>query len=474
MTCSKTGLYFFNTLSREKERFTPLTNGKVHMYTCGPTVYDYAHIGNFRAFIFEDLLKRWLEYQGYEVFHVMNITDVDDKTIKRSQEQKVSLKKFTNFYTEAFFKDIKTLNIKPANCYPKATEHIPEMVNLIKNLLVKGYAYKSKEKSVYYSIKKFEKYGKLSNLKINKLKMGSRVKLDEYEKDQAQDFVLWKAWVPDDGEVYWETELGKGRPGWHVECSAMSMKYLGNTFDIHCGGVDNVFPHHENEIAQSEASTGRRFVSYWLHNEHLLVEGRKMSKKHGNYYTLRDLIQKNIDPIAIRFLLLSTHYRAQFNFTFEGLESAKGAIERLRNFLRRIQEADGQSSGEKVEELINIVETKFCDALNNDLNVSVMLAVLFDFVREINNFLDKNKINKKTAKKIIEIMKRFDSVLGVIGKVDPKVFLSNKAEILIKQREEARKNKNWNKSDEIRQKLKRMGILVEDTPNGVKWHLKET
>ena len=251
----------------------------------------------------------------------------------------------------------------------------------------------------------------------------------------------------------------------------MSMKYLGKTFDIHCGGVVNMFPHHENEIAQSEAATGKKFVSYWLHNEHLLVEGRKMSKKYGNYYTLRDLIQKDIDPIAIRFLLLSTHYRAQFNFTFEGLESAKGAVERLKNFLRRLQETDGQSFDEKVEEIIKITEKKFCNALDDDLNVSVMLAVLFDFVREINNLLDKKMVNKEEAKKIIEVMNRFDSVIGVIGKVD-QVSLPKKAEILIKQREEARKNKNWNKSDEIRNQLKNMGILIEDTPQGVKWYLK--
>ena len=473
MKCSEISLQFFNTLTRKKERFTPLNNKKVHMYTCGPTVYDYAHIGNFRAFIFEDFLKRWLEYHGYEVLHIMNITDIDDKTIKRSQEKKMSLKKFTNFYSNAFFEDIKTLNIKPANCYPKATEHISEMVDLINKLLIKGYAYKSKEKSIYYSIKKFRNYGKLSNLKIKNLKIGSRGKRDEYGKDQVQDFVLWKAWVPEDGEAYWETELGKGRPGWHIECSAMSMKYLGDTFDIHCGGVDNIFPHHENEIAQSEAASNKTFVKYWLHNEHLLVEGRKMSKKHGNYYTLRDLIQKKIDPSAIRFLLLSTHYRAQFNFTFEGLESAKRAVERLRNFFRRLQKTDGQSYDKKVKELIKVVEFNFCKALDDDLNVNVMLAGLFDFVREINNLLDKNKVSKQEAKKITEVMQRFDDVLGVIGKIDSDFSLSKEAELLIKEREKARKNKNWKKSDEIRNRLKSMGILVEDTSHGVKWYLKK-
>ena len=469
----KNQLVFFNTLTRKKEKFNPINPGKIRMYTCGPTVYDYAHIGNFRAFIFEDLVKRWLEYLGFEVFHVMNITDVDDKTIKRSKEQKISFNKFTNFYTKAFFEDLENLNIKLANCYPRATEHIPEMVDLIESLLSKGFAYKSKEKSVYFSIRKFDKYGKLSKIKIDKLKLGKRIKADEYEKDQVQDFVLWKAWVPKDGEVFWETKLGKGRPGWHIECSAMSMKYLGKTFDIHCGGVDNIFPHHENEIAQSEAATGQKFVNYWLHNEHLLVEGCKMSKKIGNYYTLRDLIKKDIDPKAIRLLLLSTHYRAQLNFTFEGLESASRAIERLRNFIRRLQETDGQSCNKYIEKKIEIVKKDFCDALNDDLNVSVMLAVLFDFIREINNLLDENLIHREDAEKIIDVMKGFDSILGVIGDLD-KCSLPKEAEILIKEREEARKNKNWSKSDKIRKKLKNMGIIVEDTPHGVRWYLKKS
>ncbi|KON33444.1 MAG: cysteinyl-tRNA synthetase [miscellaneous Crenarchaeota group-6 archaeon AD8-1] len=469
----KNQLVFFNTLTRKKEKFNPINPGKIRMYTCGPTVYDYAHIGNFRAFIFEDLVKRWLEYLGFEVFHVMNITDVDDKTIKRSKKQKISFKKFTNFYTKAFFEDLESLNIKLANCYPRATEHIPEMVDLIESLLSKGFAYKSKEKSFYFSIRKFDKYGKLSKIKIDKLKLGKRIKADEYEKDQVQDFVLWKAWVAKDGEVFWETKLGKGRPGWHIECSAMSMKYLGKTFDIHCGGVDNIFPHHENEIAQSEAATGQKFVNYWLHNEHLLVEGCKMSKKMGNYYTLRDLIKKDIDPKAIRLLLLSTHYRAQLNFTFEGLESASRAIERLRNFLRRLQETDGQSCNKEIEKKIEIVKKDFCDALNDDLNVSVMLAVLFDFIREINNLLDENLIRREDAEKIIDVMKGFDSVLGIIGDLD-KCSLPKEAEILIKEREEARKNKNWSKSDKIRKKLKNMGIILEDTPHGIRWYLKKS
>jgi len=473
MKCSESNLYLFNTLIRKKEKFNPIDIGRVRMYTCGPTVYDYAHIGNFRAFIFEDLLKRWLEYLGFKVTHVMNITDIDDKTIKRSKEKKISLQQFTEFYLKAFFEDIKTLNIKPADHYPKATEHISEMVSLIKKLICDGFAYQSEEKSVYFAIKKFKKYGKLSNLQINNLKVGNRVKSDEYEKEQAQDFVLWKTWIPEDGEVYWETEVGKGRPGWHIECSAMAMKYLGETFDIHCGGVDNIFPHHENEIAQSEAVTGKTFVNYWLHNEHLLVEGRKMSKKSGNFYTLRDLLKQNIDPIAIRFLLLSTHYRAQFNFTFEALEGSRRAVERLRNFIRRLYDANGQNSEGKVEDATNNIKTKFCSTLDDDLNVSGMLAVLFDFVREINNLLDMKMVCNEEAKKIILIMKEFDSVLGVIGKVDVDTSLPMDILVLIKQRDEARKLKNWKRSDEIRDQLKKIGIIIEDTSQGTKWHSKK-
>ena len=291
-------ILLFNTLTRRKEPFTPLEIGKVKMYTCGPTVYDYAHIGNFRAFLFEDLLKRWLLLQGFKVTHVMNLTDVDDKTIRGSQKQGLPLRQFTDFYIKAFFEDIKTLNILAADVYPRATDRIPEMVALIKTLMDKGYAYRGEDGSIYYCISKFPDYGKLSKLKTAELKAGARVSQDEYAKEEAQDFALWKAWTPEDGDVFWETELGKGRPGWHIECSAMSMKYLGETFDIHCGGVDNIFPHHENEIAQSEAASGKKFVNYWLHNEHLQVEGKKMSKSLGNYYTLRDLLAKQCDPVG--------------------------------------------------------------------------------------------------------------------------------------------------------------------------------
>ncbi len=461
---------FFNTLTRKKEVFKPLEAGKVKMYTCGPTVYDYAHIGNFRAFLFEDLLKRWLVHRGFNVTHVMNLTDIDDKTIKGSQKQQVPLKQYTDFYVKAFFEDIKALNIEPADVYPRATEHIPEMVALIKTLMSKGYAYRGEDGSIYYAIGKFPDYGKLSKIKPADLKAGARVSQDEYAKEEAQDFALWKAWTPEDGDVFWETELGKGRPGWHIECSAMSMKYLGETFDIHCGGVDNMFPHHENEIAQSEAATGKKFVNYWLHNEHLLVEGKKMSKRFGNFYTLRDLLAKGYDPIAIRYLLMSTHYRQQFNFTFEGLESAKGAIDRLKNFVRRLHETEGKDSKGKVAGLTEKLEACFGGSMDDDLDIGMALASLFDFVREINNLLDDNMVSKQEAADVGGLMMRIDEVLGVIGKVEVEEALPADIDALVQKREEARKAKNWKEADAIRSQLKSMGIVLEDTAQGVRWH----
>jgi cysteinyl-tRNA synthetase len=435
-------------------------------------VYDYAHIGNFRAFLFEDLLKRWLEYRGYKVTHAMNITDVDDKTIKGSQKQQIPLAQYIEHYTQAFFEVMKALNVKPASHYPKATDHIPEMIALIKKLIEKGYAYKAPDNSIYYVIKKFKNYGKLSHLKVAELKAGARVKTDEYGKEEAQDFALWKVWTPEDGNVFWDTPLGKGRPGWHIECSAMSMKYLGDTFDIHCGGVDNIFPHHENEIAQSEAATGKKFVNYWLHNEHLLVEGRKMAKKFGNFYTLRDLLGKGYDPIAIRFLLLSTHYRAQFNFTFEGLEAAAGAVERLRNLVRRLRDANGEGSGGKVAELIREVQAGFGEAMDDNLNASVALGALFDFVREVNALLDAGVVSKGEAEEVGAVMRGFDGVLGVVGEAEAE-SLSKEAEALVARREEARKARDWAEADALRVKLREMGVVVEDTPLGVRWRLEK-
>ena len=467
-------IYFFNTLTRRKEKFVPLEKGKVKMYTCGPTVYDFAHIGNFRAFVFEDLLRRWLEYCGYKVIHVMNITDVDDKTIAAARKKGISLREYTEHYTRAFFEDITVLNIEKAHYYPRATEHIPEMVALIKKLLEKGYAYRGEDGSIYYDISKFKDYGKLSKIRVKELKPGARVKVDEYGKEEAHDFALWKAWDEEDGDVFWETELGKGRPGWHIECSAMSMKYLGETFDIHCGGVDNIFPHHENEIAQSEAATGKQFVRYWLHNEYLLVEGRKMSKRFGNYYTLRDLLAKGYDPKAIRYLLMSTHYRQQLNFTFEGLEAAKNAVDRLTNFVYRLLDADGEGCGEKIGSLMESVQKRFKEAMCDDLNIAVALAAIFNFVREVNKLMDDKKLSREEAEQVYELMMRFDKVLGVIGEVKKEEEkLPKEAEELIRKREEARKVRDWETADKIRERLKAMGVIVEDTPQGVKWRIEK-
>lgn len=467
----QSNICFFNTLTRKKEVLKPLEAGKVKIYTCGPTVYDYAHIGNFRAFLFEDLLKRWLLHRGFKVTHIMNLTDIDDKTIKGSQKQQVPLRQFTDFYVKGFFEDIKALNIQPADVYPRATDLIPEMVALIKTLMVKGYAYRGEDGSIYYAISKFPDYGKLSKIKTTDLKAGARVSQDEYSKEEAQDFALWKAWTPEDGDVFWETELGKGRPGWHIECSAMSMKYLGESFDIHCGGVDNMFPHHENEIAQSEAATGKKFVNYWLHNEHLLVEGKKMAKRLGNFYTLRDLLSKGYDPIVIRYLLMSTHYRQQFNFTFEGLESAKSALHRLRNFVRRLHDLEGgKNSKGKVAVLTAKLEACFGGSLDDDLDIGVALASLFDFVREINNLLDDNRVSKSEATQVGGLMMLIDEVLGVIGRVEVEEALPADIDILVQKREQARKAKKWKEADQIRVQLKTMGIVLEDTAQGVRWH----
>lgn len=466
-------IHFFNTLTRQKERFAPLEKGTVKMYTCGLTVYDFGHIGNFRAFMFEDLLRRWLEYREYKVTQVMNITDVDDRTIKASRKQGVTLKEITNKYIKAFFDDIEALNIEKAEIYPRATEHVPEMVDLVKKLVCKGYAYRGEDGSVYYDISKFKDYGKLAKIKLGELKPGARVKVDEYAKEEAQDFALWKAWDEGDGDVYWQMDLGKGRPGWHVECSAMSMKYLGETFDIHCGGVDNIFPHHENEIAQSEAATGKKFVNYWLHNEHLLVEGRKMAKRLGNYFTVKDLTAKGHDPRAIRYLMLSTHYRQQLNFTFEGLEAAKNTLERLTNFARRLLDATGSGGDEDLRLLADRFQISFEEAMDDDLNINIALVALFDFVRDVNNYLDKNRVSSQEAKRIYSLIMKLDRVLGVIGEVGRQEKLPKEAEELIRKREEARQARDWTEADKLREQLKSMGVIIEDTAQGLKWRIEK-
>ncbi|MEM3500605.1 MAG: cysteine--tRNA ligase, partial [Candidatus Woesearchaeota archaeon] len=380
-------LRFYNDLTKRKEEFVPIHPGQVGIYSCGPTVYNYAHIGNLRSFVFVDLLKRFLKYEGYSVKHVMNITDVDDKTIKGSQQEGVPLKEFTLKYEKAFLEDLKALNIQIPDVMPRATEHIKEMTELIRKLYKNGYAYRAEDGSTYYSIAKFKDYGKLSGIKKEELKIGARVRSDEYAKEQAEDFALWKAWTPEDGSVFWETEYGRGRPGWHIECSAMSSKYLGETFDIHTGGIDLIFPHHENEIAQSEGANGKKFVNYWLHCEHLIVDGRKMSKSLGNVYTLRDITAMGYSPIALRYLLLSTHYRSQLNFTFDGLKAASEAVERLNNLLWNLKQVPINRAGseyDSISELLKNAETSFRNALEDDLNISEALDDIFNLVRELN------------------------------------------------------------------------------------------
>jgi len=437
------------------------------MYTCGPTVYDYAHIGNFRAYIVSDLLKRYLEYKGYKVKHIMNLTDVDDKTIKNSKQKGISLDKYTAKFKKAFFEDIETLNIEPADVFPEATQHIKEMLGIIKKLYEKKLAYVGDDSSVYYNIRNFKSYGKLSHLKIDELKAGARVKQDEYEKEQAQDFALWKAWDEKDGDVFWESEFGRGRPGWHIECSAMSMKYLGETFDIHAGGVDLTFPHHENEIAQSEGATGKQFVRYWVHNEWLLVNGKKMSKSLGNFYTLRDLTEKEgRDPKAIRYLLMATHYRTPLNFTFEALEAAEHAIKRLLDFMIMLKNIKAHKDKPEVDKLIKEVIKGFEEAMDNDLNISQALGVIFEFVKNVN----KLELGKKNAKKIIEIMNKFDKVLGILE--EEEAVLDREIKKKIKEREKARKQKDFAKADAIRAELAEKGITLEDTPEGVRWKKK--
>lgn len=462
-------LRFFNTFTKRIEEFAPIRPGEVRMYNCGPTVYDFAHIGNFRAYIFEDLLRRYLKYKGYKVTQVMNLTDIDDKSIRAAREQGIKLQEYTQKYKEAFFEDIDTLKIERAEHYPAATEHIPEMVEMIKRLLETGHAYR-KDGSIYFQIKNFPNYGKLSGFDISQLRAGARIDADEYEKETASDFALWKAWDEEDGEVFWETELGKGRPGWHIECSAMSIKYLGQPFDIHTGGVDNIFPHHENEIAQSEGASGEKFANYWLHNAHLMVEGRKMAKSLGNCYTLKDLMGLGHNPLAVRHELLTTHYRQQLNFTFEGLSAALGALQRLRDFWQSLEDVRGDSDGGKVAPVLEKAKTGFEEGLDEDLNISPALASIFDMVREVNSLIAEGQISKGEAQQTLNLLKRFDAVLGFIQPEESTI--DKEIEGLIERRNQAREDKNWAEADRVRDELLQKGIILEDTKEGTKWKRK--
>ncbi|HEY2931183.1 MAG TPA: cysteine--tRNA ligase [Acidobacteriota bacterium] len=456
----------FNTLTGQEEEFQPLQESHVRMYTCGPTVYNFAHIGNFRTFVSQDLLRRWLLYRGYRLTHVMNITDVDDKTIANSQAAGMSLQNYTAQYARAFFEDCRALRIQKPEIIAPATEHMPEMVRLVEQLLEKKLAYRQ-EGSVYFRISSFPGYGKLSRLDPAQLQIGHSVESDEYSKDDPRDFVLWKAAKPQ--EPVWKTSIGEGRPGWHLECSAMSMKYLGESFDIHAGGVDLIFPHHENEIAQSEGATGKPFVKYWIHTEHLLVNGEKMSKSKGNYYTLRDLLNQGDDPLAIRFLLLSTHYRKQLNFTRDGIRHASSALETLTNFLLAVRTCRAAPADNlRVSEILETAWKEFESSMDDNLNVSAALAAIFGARYQLNGIVESEGLSEADRKRIGDHFVRFNSVLDVLS-LEVEQIADHEVERLIEERAQARKRRDFERADKIRDQLLQRGIALEDTRNGVRW-----
>ncbi|MFY9462314.1 MAG: cysteine--tRNA ligase [Candidatus Sungiibacteriota bacterium] len=466
MAVARSVLKLYNYLGRKKEIFKPLRSKRAGLYTCGPTVYNYAHIGNFRTYIFEDVLRRTLEYSGHKVNHVMNITDVDDKTIRGSKKARKTLKEFTDFYAKEFFKDVKKLNILRAEKYPRATLHIKEMVGLIRMLLKKKLAYRT-EDGVYFDISKFKPYGKLSRLNKKGLRAGTRVAADEYEKNEARDFALWKTKKP--GEPSWPSPFGRGRPGWHIECSAMSMKYLGASFDIHAGGVDLIFPHHEDEIAQSEGATGRPFVKYFVEGEHLLVDGKKMSKSLGNVYTIGDVEEKGFAPLDFRHFVLGAHYRTQLNFTWQALEAAHRARAGIINSLERLKRGhrDGDSKNEKTAAQFTArAEKLFQEALDDDLNTPKALAVLNELIHYGNSLLDKRRLSVGAARIITATVLKFDRVLGLNLKSAKAASVPKEIMALVERREVLRKEKKWAEADRLRQELKKRGFIIEDTPGG--------
>lgn len=461
---------FFNTLGRTVQEFQPIHAGEVGMYTCGPTVYNYAHIGNFRAYLFEDILKRTLEYYGFHVTQVMNLTDVDDKTIRDSRARNMPLREFTAIYKKAFFEDLDELRIERASHYPEATTHIPEMIEMIRILMEKGYAYQAPDRSVYFSIAKFKNYGQLARIDMENQRAGVRINADEYAKDSVADFALWKAWDPNDGDVKWDSPWGEGRPGWHLECSAMSMKYLGKTFDIHTGGVDNMFPHHEDEIAQSEAANGCKFVNYWLHCEHLIVDGKKMSKSLGNFYTIRDLKKRGFTGREIRWTLIGTHYRSKLNFSLAALDQARNALAKFDAFFQRLKALPAGTRG--VEEARTAAETagtKFKAAFGDDLNIAEALSAVFTLERTANALLAAGNLEAEGAEQILQQFRDFDRIIAVFD-VDAikteTVEIPDDVKELVTQRAEAKKAKDFARADALRNQLKSLGWTVKDTPAG--------
>jgi len=462
-------LKLFNTLGREKQEFIPIdVDGKtVKIYSCGPTVYNYLHIGNLRAFMFADILKRFLKFKGYNVIHVMNITDVDDKTIRDSKIKGQSLIEFTKFYTKIFIDDLKKLNMDVADIMPKATDHIDEMINLIKKLKENGLTYESNG-STYFKISKSKDYGKLACLKVDDLQENASGRLnnaDEYEKEDARDFALWKAYDDNDGDVFWETELGKGRPGWHIECSAMSTKYLGESFDIHTGGVDLIFPHHTNEIAQTQGATGKKWVNYWLHNAHLIVNGEKMSKSVGNFFTLKDLLEKGYSPRAIRFELLKSHYRIQLDFREDELKQIPDTLLKFDEVISKLQNINNTKACDiNANDISKTYLKEFETAMDDDLNISGALAVVFDFIKELNKEIDSGDVNKSNSYIFIETLKKFDDVLGIMKfkfEEIPSEITELAEERLIKKIE-----KNWEESDKLRDEIKSKGYEILDDKDG--------
>jgi cysteinyl-tRNA synthetase len=465
-------LRLYNTLTLEVQPFAPQLDNTVRMYTCGPTVYDFAHIGNFRSFVFYDILRRWLRASGFKLDHVMNITDVDDKIIRNATAKGQTIGEYSAVYTEAFFEDSRLLHLEMPERVARATEHIDQMAEAIRKLSEEGYTYES-EGSIYFRIAQFPEYGKLSHLDFSGNRAGARVDVDNYEKDDARDFVLWKA--PKENEsASWDTVIGKGRPGWHIECSVMAIYYLGETLDLHAGGIDLIFPHHENEIAQSECLTHKPFSKFWVHSEFLLVDGQKMSKSLGNFYTLRDILQQGYAPEAVRYLLASVPYRKALNFTFEGLKSAATAIDRVRNFDLRVKtEKFGEGSDASLDERAQKACDDFRAAMDDDLNTAEALAAVFEYIREINVIMDRGEFragNKESARGVLQL---FESVFEVLRPTTTSADLSEQEiEAKIEERRVAKKARNFALSDEIRDFLTGRGIILEDTKDGVRWKRK--
>lgn len=460
-------LSFYNTFTRQLDEFLP--SDPIRLYTCGPTVYDYAHIGNFRAYLFEDLLQRHLEARGHQVHRVMNLTDVDDKTIRGANAQKLPLAQYTQHYKEAFFADCATLRLRPAQAYPAATdpENVAAMIAMISTLLERGHAYQAEDRSIYFRIASFADYGKLAHVDLTAQRSSGRVKNDEYSKEEVADFALWKAWDEEDGPVGWESPWGRGRPGWHIECSAMAQRLLGDQIDIHCGGVDNIFPHHEAEIAQCECVTGKTFARLWMHCAHLMVDGNKMSKSTGNFYTLRSLMEKGWSGREIRYALLSVHYRIPLNFTLEGLEAARQSLHRLDAWLQRLAEYASNGNIRPLEKLGTIELTSFFEALDQDLNISAALAVLFDTIRESNRLLDRQELSQEQALGLLAWWHKVNKVLALEPESLTEV-LPDKVSELLALRQQARAEKNWPESDRLRDQIAELGWSVKDTKNDQK------